>query len=843
MKHFTFNFRKIFFNLVTIMGAMLLSFGVWAQPVVVEVPFDCEVVVPGTGGTTGFGGEVGQGGIVVMPDPYNDIVGNADDFTIIPNGVTLQNWSLRGDLSFTDYPGAVGQSITATTAATKIYSYNKNQRLSEGFSPSSMDLARSKGRVYISYDATLCGGRIEFDIYKKYSNNSSNYPNDYVPPIIGPKCWMPDSVYTYSVDQIASDNLTDAIGVDKYYWTVTNGTTSITNFYTSADESSITFTAPTDISGNWYIECCYGRANDWDGDGEFTTPANHTTCVQLPIGSEPLEPLVEINGIENNCVSANDDSFTAAIDLNNVNYDPSYNYAWSSDNPVWTFSPQTGTSTTISDVDGGIGNVILSVTNLVCGTSKDFEYQVNRSFDAPDVSIVSSTSSCVEKGTNVTFSVSGPTGVQTNNTEWTFSPDESWTVVNSNGTNSVITVAIPPSASGTYSVSASPTATECASSSVNLDIYIKPDDPVFSTANNDSPKCVDYDGSSSVNYTVSPVSGATGYHWTFPASWNPSSTTTPQPTVNVTPATDGNASGTVTVKALGSGSCDSNPVNYTIHYNPIQPDDIDNVPCWNFGYDADNVITVQNAPGNPFPFFGTYNVTSSPSGLFSSTDTDPLTGEITLHTLGSAPSGTYTLTITHVSGGNCIESGTNVIINYGGNNPSAITFNNNGSCDFYFGPTNTSAWYVDGVEVTNGVGGVTIIGGTTLILCGTGTPPTSVCASVEEDGCNTMVCSATVGSASAMNKPDGNTTSVNDRDFNNLINVFPNPNDGNFTIEIPKFENSAKLDMYDINGKFVRTFQLSEGRNLIKEDVSRGSYILLFSIDNNKVARKIEILK
>lgn len=844
MKHSTLNFGTRFFNLLTIVGALLFSVGIWAQPVIVEVPNNCEVVVAGTGGTTGFGGKVGDGGIVIMPDP------GSGSFTIIPNGATLLTFSLLGDLSFDD--NSLNQSGSATTAATPIYSYNKNRRTeSEGVPPSTLDLARSKGRVFISYDATPCGGRIQFDIYKKYSNTSGE-GDEYVPQIIGPTCWLADSTYTYSVDQIASDNLSDGIGIDSYYWTIVDKDNNLIydsevittpptypNSYTSADKSSITTKVPNNLNPPYTITCCFGRANNWDGDGIYTNPAgNHTTCVQFFVGAEPVEPIVLINGVADNCVSASDNSFTATIDVNDPNYNPNYNYSWSSDNPVWTFSPATGTSTTVNNVDGGVGKVILSVENTTCVTSKDFEYQVNRSFDAPDVSIISDASDCLEKGTNVTFSIDGPSGVQSNSTDWTFTPGGNWAVVSSNGTNSVITVTVPSSASGTYNVSAS--STECSSSSVDLTVNIKPDAPTFVTTGGDSPTCVDYDASSPVTYTVSPVPGATGYHWTFPPSWSPSSTTTSQPTVNVTPATDGNSDGTVTVVVLGDNSCDSAPANYQVYYNPIKPDDIDNVLCWNFGYDADNNITVQNAPN---PFFGTYNVTSSPSGLFNSTSTDPLTGEITLHTDANAPAGAYILTITHETGGSCTELGTNVTINFGGNNPGEVTFSTNGTCDFYTGPQTTSAWFVDGVEVFNNPPNVLIIPGGTLILCGTGTQPTSVCASVEEDGCNTMVCSPIVGSASTMNRPGGNTTSENEINFNEFINVFPNPNDGNFTIEVPEFEDYAKVDMYDINGKLIKSFKLSEGRNLIKENVSMGSYILLFSIDNKRSVRKIEILK
>lgn len=202
MEHFTFNFGTRFFNLLTIVGALLFSVGIWAQPTV-DVPPACNVVVAGSGGTTGFGGTVGSGGIIIMPDPYN-----YGTFTINQNGTSANSWFLLGDLSIAPntYGNSAIQSLTGSTTA-NIMSFNKDVRQSE-----SASLARSIGRVTIPYDDSLCSSSIYFTVYKQYS--------DSLPPIVGPDCWLPDSTYTYSVDQIASDNLPDGIGLDMYYWTV-----------------------------------------------------------------------------------------------------------------------------------------------------------------------------------------------------------------------------------------------------------------------------------------------------------------------------------------------------------------------------------------------------------------------------------------------------------------------------------------------------------------------------------------------------------------------------------------------------------------------------------------------
>jgi hypothetical protein len=76
-------------------GAMI-SF---AQPVI-QVPALCNVVVAGsgTGAVTGLGGKVGNNGVVVMPDNFDD-PSTAGNFTYVANGTTVVKWVLAGDLS------------------------------------------------------------------------------------------------------------------------------------------------------------------------------------------------------------------------------------------------------------------------------------------------------------------------------------------------------------------------------------------------------------------------------------------------------------------------------------------------------------------------------------------------------------------------------------------------------------------------------------------------------------------------------------------------------------------------------------------------------------------------
>jgi hypothetical protein len=248
----TFNIMRHVATGFLLLAVLTFTKNTWGQPVV-SVPPTCTVVVPGTGGVAGPGGIVGSGGIVVMPDD----MGAAGVFNINPMGNTILSWGLAGDLSV----GPISQPAPAVQSAGGVLnlfitSYNKSVRYSETLPPSADYLARSKGRVRISYTnpGATCGGGISFDIFKEYVNNgwpNSGTQEGYVPEIIGPDCWEPNTTYTYSVDQIASDNYGDGIGGDEYYWDISP---VLGAFYTSADKSSITFTTPGIVSGAYTIQ-------------------------------------------------------------------------------------------------------------------------------------------------------------------------------------------------------------------------------------------------------------------------------------------------------------------------------------------------------------------------------------------------------------------------------------------------------------------------------------------------------------------------------------------------------------------------------------------------------------
>lgn len=824
--------RKVLNGFLCTGMAGAFSVTAWAQPTV-TVPTGCIVVVEGDGGNSGAG-IVGNGGIITMPDPFPTQSLPNSTFTINPGTTNANSWVLAGDLSITPNLNPPGNPIqTATGSTADIMSYNKSLRQSE-----SENQGRSIGMITIPYDDTLslCSGGISFKVYKVYS--------DSLPPIIGPGCWLPDSTYTYSVDQIASDNLLDGIGLDKYYWTVrdkdntlvydSEDPNSFPNFqiYTSADRSSITLNAPSTLNSPYTLQCCFGRANPWDGDDPLTI---HTSCVTMMVGAEPQEPVVLFEDPDA-CLAVGASSFDVDIDTNDPSYDPSYIYSWSSNNPNWQFTPNTGPSTVmfqnIGDLGGNPGIIILSVNNPTCGQTKQFEYNVHRSFVDPTVTIVG-VDDCLVPGEEYVFQIDPATAHQ-NYTDWTL--PTGWTIVDANGpTETIITVAVPSGESvGTYTLSAVSAA--CPNSSVSLDVYIKPANPVFQTTGGDSPECVDYNASSPVPYTVSSSPGATGYDWTFPADWTPSSASTVLPTVNVTPEGNGTTTGIVSVIALGYGGCNSDPVNYPIGYNAIKPDAIPNDLCWNFGLQGTTVIAVDNAP---YPFFGDYTVSSNPSGLIVGTPTVNANGEITITTSASA-SGSYDLIIEHVTTTNCGPQSETFSINVVGNGSFITPLYNQGMADIFianvFAPGASFIWALlnaNGDVISN----PTPPSPGVLTLSGSNTPPAQVCIDVTLNGCVTRYCVPGGTYSESVVHPGGNSAHrLNDR-----ITVYPNPTAGTFNIDLANVEEAADLQLFDAQGRLINRHTLSNGKNTITEDIPNGTYLLLINVDGEFSAHKIEV--
>ncbi|MFL9844265.1 T9SS type A sorting domain-containing protein [Flavobacterium rhizosphaerae] len=631
----------------------------------------------------------------------------------------------------------------------------------------------------------------------------------------------------------------DGIGIDEYYWSIArqdDPTITLTNFYTSADKSSITVQIPAVLEGLWEIKCAYGRANPWDGN---SIPfASHTTVVSKTVGALPSVPTW--SAAPPTCMPTGTSSFS--ITANPGSVDSDFTYTWTIQGASWNLVQPSDASpdVTVNGIDNNPAILTLTIEGDCDPTI--VTYNINRNFTSA-IAITGAT--CVTAGSSNVYSL--PVNAQINNTTWTLPSGWSINPIGSNTPRSIANISIPSGTpAGSYTITAR--STECPSTAVSLVVNVRPATPTFVTTSGQSPTCVTRNGGPAVTYTVNPVAGATSYQWTFPTGWTPSTQTTTSPTISVTPGGT-TASGVVSVVAIGAGGCNSTAATRIVNYTGVTPNSI-SASCWSIGVTGQTVITVANAPS---PFYGTYTVTSSPAGLFSNYTVNATTGAITLNTTATATPGTYNLTITHVTGGTCPAAVATLPITVTGN--SAV-FNNPtitggsfdpspGGCDTYTVINATAGstyqWFLNGSSTPVVANGTTVFfspSGNALTLCGSGTAPTSVCVVVTNGSCRTRLCAPLVGthSAARQGNPD------NQQNVIKGVSIYPNPSNGDFVINIAAFADSASATISDATGKFIENYKLEQGENKIdRTELSEGTYIVTLIIDGKKESRQIII--
>lgn len=846
-------------NKIHLAIAIVLTVATTSVAQTVTVPTNCIVVSTNTalGGVLGAGGKVTSGGVVTMAD---GVTPNGGTFTFnAPVGSILSpiiSWGLSGDLSNAanantnpltpagNY-GVVSQPANGTTAT--IISYNKFYRPSEGVAPSNASWARSKGRVTVGYSIVSgtfsCGSSLNFDIFKTFTAT----PITNVPVIVGPACVQAGIQCTFSVDQVASDNATDAIGSDMYYWSGLPATVINTPIYYSADYSSITFTPATSAPIN--LKCCIGRANPWDGG--FTPilqPAQATTgttCITRTIGAAPSQPVTSaavgsplLSTLFPLCVATGtvavpNQSFT-------INYSSPNTCVWTMVNTGWTITSQTASSVTINT--NGFNNpgfLTLTVSNGSC-TPLTFQYQVNRSLTAP-VAIAPTnttlTTSCLSIGStsNTTtgqnvFAISA--SASANVTSWSVTLPNVATVASGfsfttlTPSSTVGLNVLGTASAGSYQLKAT---TSCGAILI-YNFTVRPNAVAIVAP---SPTCVTR-GGSAVTFTCGTSAGATGYLWSFPSGWTATNFTTTTNSILVTPTSTAVAGG-VTVTPLGAvNTCNGiASVAYNVNFNAVAPTGVTPPACFTAG-SSSATLTVTNAQN-----FGTYTVTSNPVGI---TGTVTGSGVIPLIIPSTLAAGSYTLVVTHRNIStvaptfNCgTASITTATLTLGANPYTIFTLLSAPSDTFFISgaPAGaTYAWFVNNIAVA------TPPNPNQLVLTGSGAVPTSVFCNVTFNGCTTRMTASLAGVTHSQRMANGGTKSDDIDD----VTIYPNPNSGNFNIKVANFKQEASAVLYDMNGRALDTFNLKIGENTIqKEGLSRGTYIISLTIDGKTTAQKVSI--
>lgn len=717
---------KNYFDLKLALAISLLfaTIGV-AQPVI-QVPATCNVVVAGTGtgAVTGLGGRVGNGGIVTMPDPF-DIAGAGGNFTYVPNGTTLLGWGLLGDISVqtASVPPAAGVYGSGATSPLNIESYNKNLRPTESPNPllptSDSKWGRSKGRVMVTYSAPPCNNSITFEVFKIYTLVAPSV----VPPIIGPGCVAPNTTYTYSVDRIASDNTDDAIGFDKYYWS--GYPIGAFDIYSSADRSSITFTTGPTVSP-FTLQCCYGRANPWDGDAGATP----STCATKLIKVVPLAPTITpaLSPTVSNCIATG--TVSASYSFPVVAGDT---YLWTSTNGAWTLSQSLVGPNWVLNInfnnDNNPGKLTLKITGS-CNPI-EFNYQINRTL-APGLGIIGTpANACLTSGANYSL----PLNALGNYTTWSITPVVAGgpTVTNGAAPNSSTTVT-PGATAGAYSlVATSHSSTTCTSTSTSIAFNVPPPAPVFAGT---SPTCVPKATAGINTISITPVA-ASGYVW-----------------------------------------------------------DLSSAPGW--------FITANGTSSNP-------TFTSGSSGT-------SVILKVKRTGTGGCDSAQATLNITYL------------VVN---------TFPSAGGFDQYILSCGTTpSWTINGSPAVPS--GNVIIAGNVLLIGGPGPAPTSVCAATTVNSVPFTVCATSFGTHGLKHAGTNQTGSM--RQTIDEVKIFPNPNDGNFIIQVDAITENATATLIDNTGKEIANYTLHHGENNIRNaGIAKGSYFVILKVDGRQEARQMII--
>ncbi|MBK6833970.1 MAG: T9SS type A sorting domain-containing protein [Bacteroidetes bacterium] len=88
-----------------------------------------------------------------------------------------------------------------------------------------------------------------------------------------------------------------------------------------------------------------------------------------------------------------------------------------------------------------------------------------------------------------------------------------------------------------------------------------------------------------------------------------------------------------------------------------------------------------------------------------------------------------------------------------------------------------------------------------------------------------------------------NSIGLTNTSFSSSIKVFPNPNNGNFTIDLGSIEESVSVKITDVLGKQISVENFSRSKNLnINLNEPAGVYFVTITNKDNKFAR-IKVVK
>ena len=339
--------------------------------------------------------------------------------------------------------------------------------------------------------------------------------------IVGPSCVNPGDSVTYSVAPWASLHCANEVGFDDYYWDIPDSLLD-SELYYSADKSSVTFVVSENIEGQT-IKARIGKYNCADE----TLPQ---TPLTLTLGNEVPEPVID--GMVNKayCLPFGVESATLTV----TNASPEATYNWDLRSWEVTGTNQNGSSITFTPQNNE--QAIKLVITGGC-SEKTFIYDINRSLPE-DYAITNSSTdpSCLPPNHLSNFYVENvPIGTEMN---WTVS-GPGWSISDIESVK-----ASPRIRVGTEVGIVTARCSRCPATSVADTFYVA----TGSIGEISGEDCLAPGDTSSLTYSVEPVSGADHYEWSYPIGWTHDGNVTGN---SITLIPDGESVGSVRVIAVG----------------------------------------------------------------------------------------------------------------------------------------------------------------------------------------------------------------------------------------------------------------------------------------------------
>ena len=735
----------------------------------------------------------------------------------IPTGTTVVSAAALGDLQIvstspTTFP-VVGPATLTVTATSRNIGRDTLNNCVNYLTAKTKKFGFGRGVIRVSYTTNggSCGNFIDQVINKTFKER---------PPIVGPRCVAVGDTVTYSVCSILSVNQNANIGIDTYTWNqrkglLTQPISGLLPVYTSGDNSSVTFLVQSGFIGGTLI-AKFGVCNALTDSVAFTIGLK-TNSSKIAIFSNGTVLASSVANNQVTCIPTGTTNNPISLAVNSPV--GTYTYTWSSNNPSWSFSTTTGTTTNLTANESA--GIVYVTASGGCDARRDTFY-INRNLIAPlqikRVSPDTIAVPCIPLGTPVTFTVTNASNsANTNGLVFRWTPPAGWSPsVFVGGPTAIFTATAATATSGNVTVTADPlvgTSTACNSTNLTIAVNIKPAKPSAITGT----FCINQGSTTPLTYSIPAVTGATSYTWTNSATgWTGTSATN-----SITYLPTGNSVGTISVRA-NSNTCPGDTVQRVLNFNPVIPTNITQ-NCIPGGIAC---TTVLSAVGGA----GTYEWII-PAGLGTPANT---TGQTpTINTIGTPGSYSVQVRCTNVCGStayfpkNIVVSALPKIDSTPGGTFTVYSVNNTGACT----PT-AYCWRQNNT-------GACVSTASNILLQNGGASNYTV--QITYAGCGATLNLSTPTKFSS--RPTANGISNIASLSNATIN--PNPAKDAFTIALPATSANTTVSIYNSKGALVKQQICKAGPNKFNtSNWANGEYIIkLSSTKGETVTKKLMVNK